>query len=172
MTAALLLAASPIVAYPYPASAQEQPGPPGRPATPTTGRPEVVDDELLVKFRPGTPAADRAAGHRQAAGQVVREIRGLDVQVVKVPAGQALGRLQAYARNPNVEYAEPNGIAYVDGMPSDTLYTQQWALHNIGQNGGRTDADIDAPRRGTCRARLAPRSWRSSTPASAGTTRT
>jgi thermitase len=108
-------------------------------------RPDVRDDELLVKFRPGTPGAVQAALHAQAGGQVVREIVGLDVKVVKVAAGQAQQRLQGYLRNPNVQYAELNGIAYPDAAATDPLYPQQWALNNIGQTGGLTDKDIDAP---------------------------
>jgi len=30
-------------------------------------------------------------------------------------------------------------------MPSDRRFSEQWALHNTGLNGGRDDADIDAP---------------------------
>jgi thermitase len=107
-------------------------------------RPDVRDDELLVKFRPGAAAAAQAAAHRQVGGQVVREVGGLGVKVVKVGQGQAQQRLQAYLRNPNVEYAEPNGIAYADETPVDPLYSQQWALNNTGQTGGLKDKDIDA----------------------------
>jgi len=97
------------------------------------GRPEVRDDEVLVKFKPGTPAASQAAAHQQAGGQVAREVRGLDVKVVQVAGGQAENRLLAYRQNPNVEYAELNGIAYADWSPSDQLYRKQWALKAIGQ---------------------------------------
>jgi len=50
-----------------------------------------------------------------------------------------------YAKNPQVEYAEPNYLYYHCMMPNDTLFGQQWALHNTGQTGGAYDADIDAP---------------------------
>ena len=30
-------------------------------------------------------------------------------------------------------------------IPDDTYFTSQWGLHNTGQSGGTTDADIDAP---------------------------
>lgn len=56
--------------------------------------------------------------------------------------------LAAYQADPNVEYAEPNVIFRALEMgvsPADPLYSQQWALHNIGQAGGLADADIDAP---------------------------
>lgn len=113
------------------------------------GRPSVVDNEVLVKFRPGVPGSAEAAAHAQSGGQVVREVAALDVQVVRVsgPAAQALA---SYQRNPNVEYAELNGIAYpawTPTGPNDPFYVsnQQWALNNTGATGGTVDRDIDAP---------------------------
>ncbi len=108
-------------------------------------RPVTRDDEVLVKFRAGTTPAARAAVHQQTGGRVDRQVVGLDVQVVKAPAGRAAQVLAAYQRDPNVEYAELNGIAYPDAAPNDPLYPQQWALNNTGQTGGLVDADIDAP---------------------------
>jgi thermitase len=133
------MAASPVVAV----AAQ-----PTAPAT-GSGRPTFVDDEILVKFRPGTPAAEQARAHSSVLGQVVRDVPGLDVTVIRVGQGQAQQRLGSYLRNPNVEFAELNGIAYPTWTPNDTLYDgandQQWALNNTGKTGGKADADIDAP---------------------------
>jgi subtilisin family serine protease len=50
-----------------------------------------------------------------------------------------------YSSCPDVEYAEPNGIFYLFGIPNDENFCKQWALQNTGQNGGTFDADIDAP---------------------------
>jgi thermitase len=108
-------------------------------------RPDTVDDELLVKFRPGTSGVQQSSAHQVAGGQVVREVPALDVKVVKVPRGQAAARLPLYLNNPNVEYAELNGIAYPTVDATDPLYPLQWALNNTGQTGGLVDKDIDAP---------------------------
>jgi thermitase len=107
-------------------------------------RPSEVEDELLVKFRPGVGAAAQSAAHRDVGAQIAREVPGLDVKVVKVPRGEKARMLQAYAKNANVEYVEPNGIAYPAVGPNDPFYPQQWALNNTGQAGGQPDADIDA----------------------------
>src|SRR5438270_13860903 len=72
-------------------------------APPTAQRPDVQDDELLVKFRPGAAGADQADAHQQAGGDVDREVHGLDVKVVKVPHGLAQRILQVYQRHPSVE---------------------------------------------------------------------
>lgn len=126
-------------------------GGPGAQAAPSTppgqsqGRADYRSDELLVKFKPGTPAADQAAAHRQAGGQVDREIAGLDVKVVKVKPEQLDNRLRAYQANPNVEFAELNGIAYAEDFPQtppgDPLYSRQWGLNNTAN----TRADVAAP---------------------------
>jgi thermitase len=76
----------------------------------------------------------------------VRQVPGLDVDVVRVQ-GRGPQALSAYEHNPNVLYAEPNGIAYPAWSPNDPYYTsnQQWALNNLGTTGGTVDRDIDAP---------------------------
>ena len=101
-----------------------------------------VDDEILVRFLPATRAEVIQEAHRQADGRVIDEIRALRVQVVRVRPGEAVSRLAAYQGNPNVEYAELNGIAHA---LDDPLFPTQWGLNNTGQLGGTPDADIDAP---------------------------
>ena len=55
--------------------------------------------------------------------------------------------LTVYRQDPRVAYAEPNyRIRIADTTPSDTRYGEMWPLDNVGQTGGRVDADIDAPR--------------------------
>jgi thermitase len=102
-----------------------------------------VPGEILVKFKPGSPAPARADAHRQNGGQVKETIRGIDVQVVGVPPGQERAQVAAYSRNPNVEYAELNGVATISQDPDDpydntSSYTsskqggvQQWGWAKI-----------------------------------------
>src|SRR5262249_55913159 len=84
---------------------------PQAPVDAARGRPSVVADEVLVKFRPGAAASDVAVAHRQAGAQTVRQVPGLGVSVVQAHGAMAQA-LAAYQHNPNVEYAEPNGVAY------------------------------------------------------------
>ena len=45
-----------------------------------------------------------------------------------------------------VAYAEPNYVLSLENtLPNDPQFNQLWGLHNTGQTGGTTDADIDAP---------------------------
>jgi thermitase len=136
LAVALVLASFPALLVPDSVWAQTTP-----PVLDTDGKPEVRPDELLVKFRPGSAAPERAAVHQQVGGTVVREIPGLDVQVIRVPERQLQNRLRGYQANPNVEYAELNGMAYAVEYPNDTHYPQQWGLNN----NVNTKADISAP---------------------------
>lgn len=135
-----------------------------RPGGPDIGTPGVdyVDGRVLVKFAPGAEAPDIARAHAAAGGRVDHVIGGIDVQVVDVGKGRVLAALQAYSRNPNVQFVEVDGIVHAtahectqaapdsEADPNDTLYHCQWGLHNEGQRymgstSGTADADVDAP---------------------------
>lgn len=104
---------------------------------------DYTPDEILVKFKPGTPASVIAQVHRENKGAVKDEIGGIGVQVVKIK-GDVLGKVKSYGPNPNVEYAEPNYIARALGeFPNDFHFGKQWGMNNDGQTGGTADADID-----------------------------
>jgi thermitase len=92
---------------------------------------EFAEDELLVKFRPGTPGQVRAAAHRMHGGTVRERIEGLDVEVVTVPRGLVRARQAVYEHNPNVLYAEPNFIAEATVTPSDAYFSRQWGLATV-----------------------------------------
>ena len=128
--------------------------------------PPFVSDQVLVAFKPGTPAAEVSAAHNRVNGQVLRMISAIGVQVVSVPAGTVLEKIQLYRRNPNIRYAEPNYLRPLI-MPIEgsfgggiDVFDEQWSLHNQGTalqtyvdastglpgwQFTRSDADIDAP---------------------------
>ncbi|MDR7482948.1 MAG: S8 family serine peptidase [Armatimonadota bacterium] len=110
-----------------------------RPAGPTVraralrGRPALVPDQLLVRFRAATPPAAANALHTQAGGGAVRTIPRIDFQVVKLQRGVAMAAaLSAYRASPLVEYAEQDGYAYAFAMPTDPQYgSQAWHYGQI-----------------------------------------
>jgi subtilisin family serine protease/subtilisin-like proprotein convertase family protein len=54
--------------------------------------------------------------------------------------------LLALQNHPFIEYAEHNYLHYIDlTIPNDPDFDELWGLHNDGQSGGTSDADIDAP---------------------------
>ena len=66
------------------------------------------------------------------------------------PASRGEDVLRDIRQSPLVRYAERNLVARLAGEPAenppdDPWYPQQWHLENIGQSGGKIDADVDAP---------------------------
>ena len=107
---------------------------------------DYVPGELLVKFRENATTQSTASIHSQQGVAVLSRIDRIGVEHVRLaPGGNMATALQAYRDNPDVEYAEPNYIMTLDATPNDPSYGQLWGLHNIGQGGGSSDADIDAP---------------------------
>lgn len=79
------------------------------------GSNEYVADEVLVSFKPGSDVASVARGVSARADRQTL----MGVWVLKVPAGKVETVVNALSRNPNVEFAEPNGIATLFADPND-----------------------------------------------------
>jgi len=90
-------------------------------------RPGVV----LVKFRAWAGSLSR--GRLLAAGGMEREglIHQLGVDILGVPAGTELRAIEALARSPLVEYAEPDYVVDPMWVPDDPMWSQQWGLAAI-----------------------------------------
>src|SRR5881396_416795 len=106
-----------------------------------------VPDEILVRFRDSASNASRNFTHSRIGTTAVKEfkvVKGL--QRVKLPASMTVGQaLQAFSKDPNVLYAEPNYLVRVFAAPNDPRFSELWGLHNTGQTGGTPGADIRAP---------------------------
>jgi subtilisin family serine protease len=131
--------------------------------------PRYAPDRVLVKFKPGSAAAEHRKAHHDAGANKLHEIPGIGVHVMNVPKGKVKDKIARYAANPNVEFAEPDYYRLLvipdegndpgpenGGVIADREYfTEQWGLNNTGQlhtasDGvtqvdGTADADIDAP---------------------------
>jgi len=88
----------------------------------------VVADEVIVKFKAGVPAANIRAAHAKFQAKIALTIAGLGAQVVKLPAKKSRAELNAivtqYKQDPNVEYAEVNGIMTIQrqvSLPPEAL---------------------------------------------------
>ena len=119
----------------------------GGPAAPATAYDET---RLLVAFDPGTPGELRRSVHAAAGVRVEKTIDSLNLDVVKLRNGADAVQVAArYERNPNVAYTDFNHQFRT--RSSDTLFEDQWGLHNTGQAvtgsfvRGTADADVDAP---------------------------
>lgn len=108
-------------------------------------RPEYVPDEVLVKFREGTGREDEGRIIGQAGGRLKHKFRHIPMNRLKVAYGSVMSTVDFLKGLPEVEYAEPNYMRYIDSVPNDPFFNQMWGLDNTGQTGGTPDADIDAP---------------------------
>lgn len=69
----------------------------------------------------------------------------LNLFLFTVPSVMSLSTIEEFLGD-QVEYVERNRIDwYLDVTPNDPLFNTLWGMHNIGQDGGANDADIDAP---------------------------
>ena len=141
LVGAMLLAfAGVVLAQPTTERGEQRQPPSGGQAEPE----EFASGEVLVKFEPGTPSRAQDEAHRQVGGQVKETIPGIDVKVVGVPAGKERDSVARYQRNPNVRYAELNGVyeAVATG-PNGPRVGEQWGFNNTSATAPNT-LDIDA----------------------------
>ncbi len=116
----------------WPASAQ--PPVPPSPTLVLSGPPQAggfAPGEVLVKFKPGTTAFARGLAAARVAAQEVYHIPQIGVRRWKVAPGKELETITALKKNPAVQYAEPNYVAYAIGTPSDTYFSYQWGMTKI-----------------------------------------
>jgi subtilisin family serine protease/PKD repeat protein len=133
---------------------QALPAPPAN-HLPRTIAHEQAADELLVKFRAGTPDAEADAVARDHGARDARRFKaprkaahaaiGRWWHVKLAPGQSAKQAMERLARHPLVEAVEPNYIVRALVTPNDPRFGELWGLQNIGQTGGAGDADIDAP---------------------------
>jgi thermitase len=101
--------------------------------------------QVIVKYAGGVPDAKRMALlHRSGATKTLGPVAGVGARVVRV-RGDATAVATRLNRSGLVEYAEPNLIVRAAWFPNDPRFNELYGLHNTGQGGGTTDADIDAP---------------------------
>ena len=110
------------------------------------GENNFVPDKILVKPLAGV----NLSGLNLSLGvSVLNAFPAIgDLQVVKVPAGMTASTLIAkYLLSGLVQYAEHDFYVHALAAPNDFYYQQGnlWGLHNYGQFGGKSNADIDAP---------------------------
>jgi len=81
-----------------------------------------------------------------AAGLTVIRSNRLGTVDLQLPQGaDPLDAVAALRETGAVRFAEVNTIGFYDVTPNDPQYGSLWHLHNVGQTGGTTDADVDAP---------------------------
>lgn len=136
---------------------------PGSPEPYVVFDPNQIDEtrengapEVLVKFRPGVSA--------NTINEITSRLNDrIEDEIESVPGLAAVDDLDnveaetiaaEYRALPEVEYAEPSyeislshdGGGFKHLHPNDARFSEQWALANDGQNGGKAGADVAALR--------------------------
>ena len=120
----------------------------GSSAAPARYRP----GEVIVKFRDGASAATIAAAHSEMGAHTMKSFSAGTHRLHHLKLGKGVAVEDAvtkYRQHPAVEYAEPNYVYQLAGIPNDPKFDQLWGLHNTGQTvrgvAGIVGADIHAP---------------------------
>ena len=109
-------------------------------------------DRILLRFEPigageiiGQDDVLSAAGGGTIIASYEDIVPGL--VLVELPAGKTVANsLNGYAAAAGIMYAEPDyDVLATATTPNDTFFSDLYGMHNTGQTGGTSDADIDAP---------------------------
>jgi subtilisin family serine protease len=110
---------------------------------------EAVEGEVLLKYRDGRAGANHTAIETAAAADIVESLDQRGLHRMRSSRLLTSELLKLLAQDPDVEYAEPNYVVRVLGVPNDPSFASLWGLFNNGLNpvggGGVAGADIDAP---------------------------
>jgi subtilisin family serine protease len=109
-------------------------------------KPKYVKGELIVKFKPAMGKKAFNATAAKIKAEKIAYFSNVDAFHLKLPKDMKVEEaIKILKDDPAVEYAEPNYMVYLDYLPNDPKFNEQWGLHNTGVSGGTADADIDAP---------------------------
>ncbi|ODS38513.1 MAG: hypothetical protein A7316_00885 [Candidatus Altiarchaeales archaeon WOR_SM1_86-2] len=87
--------------------------------------------EIIVKFKPGVKDEVISGINSKHGASMLYTSRSAGFKRLRIPKGKTVSEMvKIYNKNPNVEYAEPNYIAYALMTPNDPYYGYQWHLDN------------------------------------------
>jgi len=92
-----------------------------------------VPNEVLVKFKPTISEQMIDATIEAYQSRKLKRIPRIGIYQIQIPDGTTVKEmLFLLRRNPYVEHAEPNYIAYIAVTPNDEFFWRQYALSNPG----------------------------------------
>lgn len=107
---------------------------------------EFVKGEIIVKVADGATDGDLERINDRNGAETEEELPRSDLAVVDLPNDLTVAEaVEIYEDSPDIEYAEPDYILRPAAIPNDAKFSSLYAMHNTGQTGGSSDADIDAP---------------------------
>ena len=79
--------------------------------TNNTNEAEYVSDQIIVKFKPGTPSEAEEQLNQSLGTTVIYTSPSAGFKVLQIPEGKTVAEMvKAYSKQSIVEYAEPNYI--------------------------------------------------------------
>ena len=104
--------------------------------------------QIIVRFKDNVAEPAMTLANAQNQGVSARKFSIVkNLHLVQLPAdADVKTAIEAYKKNPDVLYAEPNYIVEAFKIPKDPMFSSQWNMKNTGQNGGTLNADIHASR--------------------------
>jgi len=98
---------------------------------------DFVAGQIIVRFTPGANRSEVAEAHRAHKKDDMALAR---TEILEVPVGEEMEIAAQMARNPNVEFAEPDWIQKVGPcevasactLPDGQFFVYKWDLHNTG----------------------------------------
>lgn len=111
---------------------------------------EYVPGQVLVKLKSGKSVAQKTKLKNQINATPLKVYSRFDIELWELGTSPESVDVEhvvdQYKNHPDIEFIEPNYIYSIGTtVPNDPSFSTLWGMNNIGQNGGTTDADIDAP---------------------------
>ncbi|MDP3974003.1 MAG: S8 family serine peptidase [Candidatus Daviesbacteria bacterium] len=97
---------------------------------------ENQSDRVIVKFRSHIAQSERATLLKSFGLSKSEQLKLADTLVLQVPKNKADDLAAKFSKNPLIEYAEKDNLAYALDFPNDPLYPSQWGLSKIEAEGG------------------------------------
>lgn len=108
---------------------------------------DYVPNEVIIKWKKGTGQARFNQLIQQSALKARKKLNQTGTELWTLQEGKdVISVIRQLGNTAEIAYIEPNYLVHTtEFMPADPLFTKQWAIKNIGQNGGTVGADISAP---------------------------
>ena len=110
-------------------------------------QPEPLPGQIMVGMNGPVGNLAEKMDQIYPGAEVLHEYHGINAILLELPEGESVDQgIQHMQDLAGVRYAEPDyQHHYMQTFPNDPDFGELWGLHNEGQTGGTTDADIDAP---------------------------
>lgn len=92
---------------------------------------EVVARTILVKFKPTARTADIALLKRNADAERDEGVGGIGVRKIRSRTHNVAALLARFGGRPDVEYAEPDSVMYLNATPNDPSFSLLWGMQKI-----------------------------------------